>query len=110
MKTLKTFLVVVAMMMVLPMSAQTTVVKGILVDSLSQESIPYATVRIYKDGKMDKPVAMSLTDLEGRFSQEVKEHGKMVLTINSVGIRPVNRRFTSAGSTVRRVRPLVPLR
>lgn len=100
MKTLKTFLVVVAMMMVLPMSAQTTVVKGILVDSLSQESIPYATVRIYKDGKMDKPVAMSLTDLEGRFSQEVKEHGKMVLTINSVGIRPVNRRFTSAGSTI----------
>ena len=85
MKTLRNILAVLTIMMALPTTAQTTIVKGMLLDSLTQESVPYATVRVFKKNKMDKPVAMSLTDLNGNFQQEVKGSGQFVLTLNSVG-------------------------
>ena len=83
MKTMKTILAVLTIMMALPMTAQTTIVKGTLVDSLSNEGVSYATVRVYPKGKMQKPVAMSLTDVDGRFSQEVKGKGKFVFANTS---------------------------
>lgn len=100
MKTLKTILAVLTIMMALPMTAQTTIVKGTLVDSLSNEGVSYATVRVYQKGKMKKPVAMSLTDLDGHFSQEVKGKGTFVMVFNSVGVRSVQRSFTATGSTI----------
>ena len=100
MKTLRNILAVLTIMMALPATAQTTIVKGILIDSLTQESIPYATVRVFKKNKTDKPVAMSLTDNDGRFSQEVKGNGQFTLTINSVGLRTVSRNFSANGNTI----------
>ena len=100
MKTMKTILAVLTIMMALPMTAQTTIVKGTLVDSLSNEGVSYATVRVYPKGKMQKPVAMSLTDVDGRFSQEVKGKGSFVMVFNSVGVRNVERTFTATGSTI----------
>ena len=100
MKTLRNILAVLTIMMALPATAQTTIVKGILIDSLTQESIPYATVRVFKKNKTDKPVAMSLTDNDGRFSQEVKGNGQFTLTINSVGLRTVSRNFSATGNTI----------
>ena len=98
MKHLRNILAVLTIMMALPATAQTTIVKGVLMDSLTQESIPYATVRVFKKNKTDKPVAMSLTDNDGRFSQEVKGSGQFTLTVNSVGLRPVTRTFTIASN------------
>ena len=98
MKHLRNILAVLTIMMALPAAAQTTIVKGVLMDSLTQESIPYATVRVFKKNKTDKPVAMSLTDNDGRFSQEVKGSGQFTLTVNSVGLRPVTRTFTIASN------------
>ena len=100
MKTMTTILAVLTIMMALPMTAQTTIVKGTLVDSLSNEGVSYATVRVYPKGKMQKPVAMSLTDLDGHFSQEVKGKGTFVMVFNSVGVRSVQRSFTATGSTI----------
>ena len=100
MKTMKTILAVLTIMMALPMTAQTTIVKGTLVDSLSNEGVSYATVRVFQKGKKQKPVAMSLTDLDGHFSQEVKGKGSFVIVFNSVGVRSVERSFTATGSTI----------
>ena len=100
MKTLRNILAVLTIMMALPTTAQTTIVKGMLIDSLTQESVPYATVRVFKKNKMEKPVAMSLTDLNGNFQQEVKGSGQFVLTLNSVGYRTVSRPFTANGNTI----------
>ena len=100
MKHLRNILAVLTIMMALPAAAQTTIVKGVLMDSLTQESIPYATVRVFKKNKTDKPVAMSLTDNDGRFSQEVKGNGQFTLTINSVGLRTVSRNFSATGNTI----------
>ena len=87
MKTLKTILAVLTMMMVLPATAQTTIVKGLLRDSLTQETEPYATIRVYKKGNMTKPLAMSVSDLDGNIRQEVSGKGSFTMTVSSVGKR-----------------------
>ncbi len=54
--------------------AQTEVsfqVKGILLDSLTQEGEPYATIRIVRDDKPEKPVKMMVSDMKGRFRETV---------------------------------------
>lgn len=65
--------------------AQTTMVKGVLTDKASGEIEPFATVRVFKAGTTEKPVAMFLTDAEGRFSYEVKGKGKFDIVFSSVG-------------------------
>ena len=64
--------------------AQTTV-KGTLMDETLGEAEPFATIRVFKAGKTEKPVAMFLTDENGQFSQEVKGKGKFDIVFSSVG-------------------------
>ena len=81
-------------MMMLTVSAvvmgQTTV-KGTLMDEASGETEPFATVRVFKTGKADKPVAMFLTDENGQFSKEVKGKGKHDIVFSSVGKEDLRR-------------------
>ena len=80
------FLVMTTLLMITSaMMGQTTTVKGVLMDKGLNESEPYATVRIFKQGKTDKPVAMFLTDAEGRFKQDVKGEGTFDLVVSSIG-------------------------
>lgn len=69
-------------------------VKGILVDSLTQESEPYATLRITLDKAPGKPVRMNVTDAKGKFQEKLPQTGSYTLQITSVGKRAVIRRFT----------------
>ena len=65
--------------------AQTTTVKGVLMDKTLGESEPFATIRVFKAGKKDKAVTMFLTDENGQFSKEVKVKGKFDIVFSSVG-------------------------
>ncbi len=67
------------------MTAQTTTVKGVLMDKASGESEPFATVRVFKEGKTDNAVAMFLTDADGRFSHSVEGRGRFDVVFSSVG-------------------------
>jgi hypothetical protein len=84
MKQVRTFFVMVLMSFSSAAMAQTTV-KGMLIDETLGESEPFATVRVFKAGKSEKPVAMFLTDENGQFSQEVKGKGKFDIVFSSVG-------------------------
>ena len=85
MKQFKTFIAAVVMMtMSSTVMAQTTV-KGVLMDETLGESEPFATIRVFKAGKTDKPVAMFLTDEEGKFSEDVKGKGKFDIVFSSIG-------------------------
>ena len=97
MKTLKTILAVLTIMMALPTTAQTTLVKGILLDSLTQQTEPYATIRVYKKGDTKKPVAMSVSDLDGHIRQEVSGKGHFVMAVSSVGKQVRNIDFSLSG-------------
>ena len=85
MKQFKAFIAAVVMMtMSSTVMAQTTV-KGMLMDETLGESEPFATVRVFKAGQKDKPVAMFLTKEDGKFSEQVKGKGKFDIVFSSVG-------------------------
>ena len=84
MKQVRIFFVMALMSLSSVAMAQTTV-KGMLIDETLGESEPFATVRVFKAGKSEKPVAMFLTDENGQFSQEIKGKGKFDIVFSSVG-------------------------
>ena len=84
MKQFRILFVMMLLTMTSVVMGQTTV-KGVLMDEASGETEPFATVRVFKTGKTDKPVAMFLTDENGQFSQKVKGKGKFDIVFSSVG-------------------------
>ena len=84
MKQFRAFFAAVMMMTSSVVMAQTTV-KGVLMDETLGEAEPFATVRVFKAGKTEKPVAMFLTNEEGKFSQEVKGKGQFDIVFSSIG-------------------------
>ena len=85
MKQIRFFLVMMMLTVSAVVMAQKTTVKGTLMANGQDESEPFATVRVFKAGKSDKPVAMFLTDENGQFAQEVKGKGKFDIVFSSVG-------------------------
>ncbi len=71
-----------------------TIIKGILKDSISKESEPYATIKISKASNKEKPLEMTVTDENGNFSQKVSGKGKYIITFSSVGKNTVSLPFT----------------
>lgn len=85
MKQMRFICMAILLMVATIVLGQETTVKGVLMDKGLGESEPYATIRVFKHGKTDNPVAMFLTDGEGRFKQEVKGEGSFDLVISSIG-------------------------
>ena len=85
MKKIKFLLATMMLMISAVVMAQKTTVTGVLMDKNLNEGEPFATVRVFKVGKSDKPIAMFITDENGRFKQEVKGKGKYDIVFSSVG-------------------------
>ena len=85
MKKIKFLLATMMLMISAVVMAQKTTVTGVLMDKNLNEGEPFATVRVFKAGKSDKPIAMFITDENGRFKQEVKGKGKYDIVFSSVG-------------------------
>ena len=99
MKQFRTFFVMALMSLSSVTMAQTTV-KGMLMDDTLGESEPFATVRVFKAGKSEKPVAMFLTDENGQFSQEVKGKGKFDIVFSSIGKEDLKKSVELVGKGV----------
>ena len=75
-------------------------IKGVLLDSLTQEGEPYATIRITKKNAPDKAVKMAVTGASGKFQEKLNiPAGDYVISISSIGKAPVVRDFTLKSST-----------
>jgi outer membrane receptor protein involved in Fe transport len=70
--------------------AQTTV-KGIVIDSLTKEGVPFATVAVNKPGDATNFAMTGITELTGAFSGVIKSNGSYVMTIRSTGKQPIVR-------------------
>lgn len=79
--------------------AQTTV-KGIVLDSISKESVPFATVAVNKPGDAANFAMTGITDIDGVFSGVVKNKGSYIITIRSTGKQPVVRNINIKGEKV----------
>lgn len=75
-------------------SSKSFTVKGILVDSLSNEGEPYATIRIFASTNTKKPVYAAVTQTNGKFNEQLKTAGKYIIQFTSVGKKPVSRSFS----------------
>ena len=72
-------------------------VKGTVVDSLGVGEA-YATLRVYTATDSVKPVAMGVTDVDGKFQQTIKSEGKYRLNIHSVGKQNIDIPFSVSAS------------
>src|SRR5699024_9725048 len=70
-------------------------IKGILLDSLTQEGEPYATIKITKKNAPEKAIKMAVTGANGKFQEKLNvPAGDYVINISSIGKAPVIREFT----------------
>ena len=69
-------------------------VKGLVVDSITGEGEPYATVRVEKAAAPGKAVKMLVTKSDGRFTVSLAEKGKYRLTVSSMGRADIVKDFT----------------
>ena len=93
-------LFVAALMSISSVTMAQTTVKGLLMDETLGESEPFTTVRVFKAGKTEKPVAMFLTDENGQFSQEVKGKGRFDIVFSSVGKEDLKKTIELEGKGV----------
>ena len=56
-------------------------VKGFLLDSISKEPVPYATIHIARKDNPGKPVKMLVTDVKGKFKEQLPSAGHYSITI-----------------------------
>lgn len=69
-------------------------VKGILVDSLSNEGEPYSTIRISLKSNPSKPVKLAVTGVDGKFNERLTLPGVYIIHFTSVGKTPVQKEFS----------------
>ena len=76
-------------------------IKGVLLDSLTQEGEPYATIKIVKKEAPAHALKMLVTDMKGKFQEKVPGTGDFVMTISSIGRNTIVKDFTvKAGEKV----------
>lgn len=95
----KLLYLVLVLMMTVPLCAQNQnaadyTIKGQIVDSLSNETVPYATLSIALASAPQKPVKLLATDDDGKFTVSLNQPGKYIVSMQSVGKAPAVRRFT----------------
>ncbi len=70
-------------------------VKGVLLDSLSHEGEPYATIRVYLKSEPKEPVKLAASDLDGKFQADLPSANEYIIYITSIGKKTVSRTFTT---------------
>lgn len=83
----------------LSLSAQTTkpgsfTIKGQVIDSLTNETVPYATLSIALAENPTKPVKLLACDVDGKFEAVMNQAGNYILTMQSIGKTPGVKPFT----------------
>ena len=68
-------------------------VKGLVVDSITGEGEPYATVRVERGGAPGKVVKVCVTQKDGRFAVSLASTGDYRLTVSSMGRADVVKDF-----------------
>lgn len=79
-------------------SGKSFTVSGSVVDSITKEGEPYATIRIENKEQPGKAVRMAVTGKDGKFSEKVSGQGKFVLTVSSMGRGNIVREFSVTAS------------
>ena len=77
----------------------TFVLKGVLLDSLTNEGEPYATVKVTKKENPNEAVKMFVTNGNGGFEEKISGSGNFTITFSSVGRQSVVKDFSVKAGT-----------
>lgn len=69
------------------------IIKGQVVDSLTNETVPYATLSIALAKSPQKALKLLACDIDGKFETTLKSGGKYVLSMQSIGKKPAQKTF-----------------
>ena len=95
---MKRFSVFIIMLLtVVTAHAQTTVVTGTVLDSLTRKGEPSAIIQFFNDKDLSKPVAYTTTGEEGNFSQALTGKGSYRLLFSNMGRKEKSISFTIEG-------------
>ncbi|MDD4114706.1 MAG: TonB-dependent receptor [Massilibacteroides sp.] len=70
------------------------IIKGQVVDSLTSETVPYATLSIALTSNPKKPVKLLACDIDGKFETPLALAGTYIMTMQSIGKAPGLKTFT----------------
>lgn len=95
----KLLYLVLVLMMTVPLCAQNQnaadyTIKGQVVDSLSNETVPYATLSIALANAPQKAIKLLACDDDGKFTTTLKQPGTYIMSMQSLGKLPTVKRFT----------------
>lgn len=95
----KLLYLLLVLMMTVPLCAQGQnaadyTIKGQVVDSLSNETVPYATLSIALASAPQTAIKLLACDDDGKFTATLKQPGKYVMSMQSLGKVPAVKRFT----------------
>lgn len=71
-------------------------IQGILLDSITRQGEPYATIKVARKESPQKAVKMLVSDMNGKFKERVPGSGSFLLIITSVGRTTITRPFTAS--------------
>lgn len=81
-------------------SVNKTLVKGILLDFSTSETIPYGTIRVYDDQNPDVIYKIVAADENGKFRFDIDKKGDYTMSAESVGKVKTNKEFSVGDSKV----------
>ena len=95
----KLLYLLLVLMMAVPLCAQNQnaadyTIKGQVVDSLSNETVPYATLNIALANAPQKAIKLLACDDDGKFTTTLKQPGKYIISMQSLGKVPAVKHFT----------------
>lgn len=95
----KLFALLCVLFFALPLCAQTDktgsfTIKGQVLDSLTNESVPYATLRIALASAPQKPIKLLACDIDGKFQAPLNSAGQYIVSMQSIGMAPAEKSFT----------------
>ncbi|MDH6306236.1 outer membrane receptor protein involved in Fe transport [Parabacteroides sp. PF5-5] len=95
----KIYSLLLLLFFVTPLFAQTVsqngfIIKGQVVDSLTNETVPYATLSIALASTPQTPVKLLACDEDGKFESSLNATGNYIMFLQSIGKSPARKTFT----------------
>lgn len=69
-------------------------IKGQVIDSLTNETVPYATLSIAFENSPQESVKLLACDIDGKFETSLNSPGKYIIFLQSVGKNPAQKTFS----------------
>jgi len=69
-------------------------IEGVIIDTLTEETIPYATIKVYDKSKPDEIDKVVPTDDKGKFRFSMNRKGDYTMTVEFIGKQKLIREFT----------------